>query len=245
MEHALAIFVYSSVHQQLLVERFNRSANVYLLPLYSVRLYNYSTFDSNNNNKGPFLITKETSTDILFTGSVSERRMTFLNELNRLAIEKSISLLMGKESAWFKTGKISLIDIHTKEFVAATTKVVINFHQQRHSVLETHRIMHLLSYGKCIVSERSLVDPLLDSVYEDRDEGTTNPNGTTAHDTNRAIVFVPLHSTSQEIFQIALYFVRNDTARQLVEERARNLYAKVMGNRLLMHSTISKIFNAN
>jgi hypothetical protein len=58
-------------------------------------------------------------------------------------------------------------DIYTKEYLILQCKVVLNIHSLGTSVLETHRINHLLALGKCIISEDSPVDPYLDQLYSD------------------------------------------------------------------------------
>ena len=51
-----------------------------------------------------------------------------------------------------------------RSFAVQSSRVVLNI---LNSSLEIHRINYLLLMGKFTVSERSHIDPLLDSIYKD------------------------------------------------------------------------------
>jgi hypothetical protein len=101
-----------------------------------------------------------------------------------------------------------LFDIYTREFYVVHTRVILNVHQFNDSILETHRINHLLSLGKVIVSERSFLDPALDQSY------------------GQAVVF----TNYEDIYETALEYIRNDTLRRDQEKRAFRKYLEIHRN---------------
>jgi hypothetical protein len=98
-------------------------------------------------------------------------------------------------------------DIWTKEFLITTSNVAMNFHQFNDSILETHRINHMLSLGMPIVSERSFVDPQLDSQYEN------------------AIIFA---DNWDDLYDKLIYLAKNETARRELSLKALEKYKEIM-----------------
>lgn len=97
------------------------------------------------------------------------------------------------------------------DFFILHALVVLNIHTEAGSSLELHRINHLMSMGKCIVSERSRDDPELDATYAD------------------AIVFV---DDEKDIYEVVRWLVDDEEIRHSYEKKAFNFYHNVIAQRL-------------
>jgi hypothetical protein len=107
--------------------------------------------------------------DILFFGSCSDHRREFLAILDNYhdrhttrGKRKPLNMNLKCIKDW----KQALIG-HRRDIVVRNAKVVVNIHVFEQSSLEVHRLNYLLAMGKCVVSERSTLDPQLDATYAD------------------------------------------------------------------------------
>ena len=117
---------------------------------------------------------------------------------------------------------LDLFDVYTREFYVLHTKVVLNVHQFPDSVLETHRIDHLLALGKVVVSERSALDPQLDARYDG------------------GVVFADYG----ELYEVALRFVRDDSLRLAQELRAFQKAAEIRQDTTALSRGLAAILRA-
>lgn len=92
---------------------------------------------------------QEKDIDILFYGSINERRQKILDQLDQLTT--SNLKVVVKTHVWNEE----------RDNLIARSKVITNIHYYNNSILETTRLSHLLSNGCLVVSERSQ-DPVLD-----------------------------------------------------------------------------------
>lgn len=95
--------------------------------------------------------------------------------------------------------------------MVARAKVILNIHGEEGSTLEVHRVNHLLSMGKCVVSERSMVDPTLDRLY-----GELN-----------SIIFA---ESLDAIYEVARVLLELTSLRILVEQQALDFYHRIQSN---------------
>ena len=91
--------------------------------------------------------------DVLFYGSLSDRRLSIINELK----EKTNLKIVSRANIWGK----DLDDLIDR------SKVILNLHYYNieESILEIERISYLCSKGKIVISERSS-DAILDKLYQ-------------------------------------------------------------------------------
>ena len=101
-----------------------------------------------------------------------------------------------------------------RDRVMMRSKVIINIHTNEDSSLEVHRINYLLSIGKIVVSERSLNDQELDSVYED------------------VVIFLNSNDIASEVFAITNWLLTDDEYRLKLEQRAYRRYHDVIKHQL-------------
>ena len=119
------------------------------------------------------------------------------------------------------SGSISLMDLFNKEFVIVHGKVFLNIHQFDDSILETHRINHLLSLGMVVVSERSVVDSKLDAEYQD---------------------VVYFENNVEDMYQRALFLVKNDHIRQERALLALAKYEEIMNSNAQLQDAMASAF---
>jgi hypothetical protein len=212
MDNARAIFTYSPV----LMEHME---GTYQMPLYSVPTY----FDARTvtdelsgekrverYKKYPEISELEPEeTQELYDVCVvyqigSLRRQTVTEMLLNMTQERNLTFLVPSLHE-----EIDPHDIYTKEWLALQCKVVLNFHTDPSTVLETHRINHLFSLGKCVVSEESPIDPYLDRQYED------------------SMKFVPVHNV-QALVETAMELLQDPVLLRGCEVRARQKYEEIM-----------------
>lgn len=144
--------------------------------------------------------TARTEIDIAFSGTNSNRREKILRSIYDRAVSNGFSCEMSIV-AWYDLpfGENRYISLRR-------SKVILNVHFDETSSLEVHRINHLLALGKCVISERSINNPALDSAFED------------------AVVFA---DNSVHMYELAAYYARNDTARMEIERRAYAKYLEI------------------
>ena len=104
------------------------------------------------------------SIDLLFFGSISERRkrsLDFIQLRTKIDGERLVlKFISCKRIADCVFGS-------SLDNLVRSSKVVMIMHFHHQSALEVHRVNYLLALGACVVAERSNVDPLLDKYYED------------------------------------------------------------------------------
>ena len=85
--------------------------------------------------------------DVLFYGSLNERRIAVLRELQaaHLGVKHLFDVYGAERDAWI-----------------ARAKVVLNLHYYDRPIFEIFRVSHLLANGKCVVSEGGGSDPELE-----------------------------------------------------------------------------------
>eukprot|EP01034_Spumella_vulgaris_P029961 gene29961-37100_t len=135
------------------------------------------------------------SIDITFLLSPSVRRTHFVNIISQLAAADNLTVL---HEGLFDINTLNLYDLGTKEYLEVHSKVVVSVHNGPQSVLETHRMNHLLSLGKCVISEQSALDPALDAQYSD------------------SIIF----ATEADFYSLIREYATNHSKRHEVERRA-------------------------
>ncbi len=143
------------------------------------------------------------SFDISILISNSERRRKFLAHVSKRSMNDRLSVFQTQDVC------IDGYDLWTKEYLIAASTVGMNFHQFDDSILETHRINHMLSLGIPVVSERSFVDPELDKQYENA---------------------IMLADDWDELYDKVLYLVRNETARKELSMKALKKYYEIMND---------------
>jgi hypothetical protein len=121
----------------------------------------------------------------------------------------------------FICGKWTLLPFGEERHLSlAHTTVVLNIHTEPGSSLEVHRINHLLSLGKCVISERSTVDPAVDLAYQN------------------AIVFA---DNTTHMYQLARYYVKNSTARAEVEQAALRKFQSIQDDTIAIELSMQRV----
>ena len=198
---------------------------------YHQSLYSFLIHPSHNNHTDMIMINTteyllpvtslpSASYDLSLIGSPSERR-------NQIVQDHILSQAQADRYTLFISHSfptIDLFDVYTREFFIVHSKIILNFHQFEASILETHRINHLLSLGKVIVSERSYLDPLLDAFYED------------------AIVFV---SSPEELYIQAKRLLENVSLLQAWEVKACQKYEQIMQNTSHLQSALQTLLTSH
>jgi hypothetical protein len=158
--------------------------------------------------------------DLLFIGSNAHgRRKAFVNDLiEKTQRDKRLFLATGHLTY------IDLFDIYSREFYVIHTKMMLSIHQFPESILETHRINHFLSYGKCIISENSVLDPFLDDSY------------------NESVVFTTNH---EEVYSISIQYLDNDEQRRQCEKAAFLKYQKINSDVKILTFAMNEILTEN
>jgi len=189
--------------------------DIYIIPIYT-RSFHVRTDKSANElmveahrhgvYASPF-------TDIAFHGSCSPRREEIISSsFTSLAT-------LGYVTDFFCQPWYSLLFGEERYLRLMATKVVLNIHTDENSCLEVHRINYLLSLGKCIISERSPLDPLLDADYAD------------------ALIFA---ENIPHMLKLAAYFVDNDDERKRVEARALRKFRAVEANHTVLEASMKE-----
>lgn len=177
LRNALAVLVYADANieslRSLLEYSFHGGTQVcnktsmtsfYRIPFYSISLYHQKRMWSCPPSPTDEPLSP-TVWDIGFVGSLSPRRQKYLNylmtELNARGFSNT-TVFIPDRNGWVDQG-----DLYMKEYVYSHSKVVVNVHQYESDVscLETHRINSVLSVGRPVVSERSLLCPELETFY--------------------------------------------------------------------------------
>jgi hypothetical protein len=152
--------------------------------------------------------------DVLFTGSHSDYRERIVNELYPQCVADTVTCM-------FICQKWTLLPFGEERHLGlAHTTVVLNIHAQEGSSLEVHRVNHLLSLGKCVVSERSTVDPAVDLAYQD------------------AVVFA---DNTTHMYQLARYYVTNVTARREVEQAALRKFHEIQSDTAAIENSMQRV----
>lgn len=110
-----------------------------------------------------------------------------------------------------------------RHLVLSNTKVVLNIHRDERSSLEVHRVNHLLSMGKCVVSERSSTDPDVDAAYEG------------------AIVFA---DNITHLYDVALQLTRDPVARRLQEQAALRKFDEIQSDTAQLQRSMRQVHTA-
>ena len=105
---------------------------------------------------------------------------------------------------------------------AVNSKIVVNIHQYEDSALESHRINNMMSLGKCVISERSRSDPLLDSEYEQMG----------------AILFV---DRLEDIYEVVKRLLADEEKRQTLQELAVEKYWAIQNDTYIMQHVMQYI----
>ena len=152
--------------------------------------------------------------DFIVTGSHSERRADIGNQLHAWSQQNSLTseIIFGK---WTQ-----LPFGEERHLSLALTKVVLNIHADERSSLEVHRINHLLSLSKCIISERSVVDSHTDALYAG------------------AVVFA---DNITHLHHLAGYYIQNETARLEVETSAYQMFRLIQENTTMMERSMEYV----
>jgi len=123
-----------------------------------------------------------------------------------------------------------------RDYYVLRSKVIINVHSADDSSLELHRINYLTSLGKCVISERSSLDPGLDDAYEYTGYSYYNASVTrrtaamASGNVTGGVVFVNHH---KDIIPVLLELIESDRSagnnlRREVEAQAYRHYRDVI-----------------
>jgi hypothetical protein len=137
----------------------------------------------------------------LFFGSSTQRRHEISSSLELKFLE---GYLLGNLDANVKFYNLfgKLVLDYTRDYFIYHSKIVINIASSEKSVFETHRINHLLSLKKVIISERGC-DPVIAAAYES------------------VVIFV---NGADEIFRVVTRLLQNETDFQMQQLRVLNYY---------------------
>ena len=195
LRQALLVWTYCERHRHDFSELFHISTGgVRTVPMY---IYSRSHFYENEVEK---------NYDMTFFGSCSEHRVAVLKEMLSLSEQYGLKLIY--------TCVRELTDIVAGEELDMTvlrSKIVINIHSRESSSLEVHRVMHLLSLGIPVVSERSASDPQTDLEFEE----------------SGAVFF---GNSTVELFQKAVELCTNGSRLQQASIAAKKKYDSIMNN---------------
>lgn len=167
LRDAISVWTMSDQHSDFLVNRFGMSRDrLHVVPLYNepAPLPEGKPLDqllSGLRSTGLWNGPEQEDVDVTFFGFCSQRRTDLLLELIPLLQQDGIRFrVLCSQVSTARWG-------HEREMMIAQSKVLLNLHMWGNSSLEIHRVNNLLSRRKCVVSERSSQDPLLDKAYED------------------------------------------------------------------------------
>lgn len=156
--------------------------------------------------------------DILFFGSMSERRLGIIEYLQITLFPSTTKampyLLRIIAGSW----DVLSFDYERDIFVI-NAAVVLNINNHADSALETHRINYLLSMGKCVISERGS-DPSLPLLYGD------------------GVIFV---ASKEDMVRRIQLLMSSQIERQRCEERGKKRFEVINGNLTMLDVAISKV----
>eukprot|EP01038_Epipyxis_sp_PR26KG_P008062 gene8062-10922_t len=251
LSNALGIFVYSKIHKNDILLLISKTKSlqdmIHIIPMYSKNIYNtvvmkdkkfyskgmtleYVLNNSNVNslknkydhhliiNQSEQII--EENADICYFVSFSPRRIAIQDHLFEAASYDNKTLSLCNPSLTNEK-RNNLQSIPGRDFYALHSKIIVNFHQFDHSVLETHRINNMLALGKCIISERSTEDPELDREYED------------------VIYFV---DHSNDLYEAIKLLLNNPDLCQSLKEKGYQKYLELSKNTKVLSTALDKIW---
>ncbi len=172
-----------------------------------------------STSAGPIIASGQQYIDLLFVGSFSDRRADFARFMHAHAEQDGVKFL----SRHSLNGQLETLDLYTREFLGIRSKIVVNYHLENTSVLETHRINNLLALGKVIISERSTEDPDLDKLYED------------------VLIFV---DNQEELYSTALRLLADEPARRRIEKIAIEKYRHIQMDNTAFKGIVLQAVNA-
>jgi hypothetical protein len=152
--------------------------------------------------------------DLSFSGSTSTRRSAMLLAILANATRDGLACEFDCLQ-WF-----DMLHGERRHLQLLNAKVLLNIHHSDGSSLEVHRINHLLSLSKCVVSERSEHDADLDAVYEG------------------GVVFA---DNATHMYDLARYYATNDVARAEVEAAAYRKFLQVNTDYSSLRRSMEKI----
>jgi hypothetical protein len=155
--------------------------------------------------------------DMAFSGSHSPYRERVTTDLYQRAVRDGLTALV----ACNKWTQLPFGEERHVGLVAA--KVVLNVHRDEGSCLEVHRVNHLLSLGKCVVSERSTADPEVDAAYEG------------------AVVFA---DNTTHLYALARRYALDDSARLAVEQAARAKFEAIEQDTAALAQSMEHVHHA-
>ena len=100
--------------------------------------------------------------DVLLYGACSVKRKVLVHSLEEWAAQAGRVVRVICVSSWTD----AVFDKELDDEIRAS-RLILNNHANDGSSLQTHRLLHLFALNKCVVSERSTIDPDLDALYED------------------------------------------------------------------------------
>lgn len=233
LQNAKAVLAYSKHNNKFLCSLMtnNQMCRIFLIPIYSKALYfqtektgNELRFrslypmkgkDNHSRMTNPVAYLPNKLFDILCFGSPSDRRNQMLSKMQMWFAEDRISIVPTQF-----TSNVNLLESFSKEFLIVHGKVFLNIHQFEDSILETHRINHLLSLGMVVISERSIVDPGLDEDYSD------------------AVIF---ENDLESMYKTALLIIRNESLWQDAALKSFTKYESIMKSTKVLEEALVSV----
>lgn len=212
---ALAVWCFSAYHLQYMVATHGfRPEKIQIVPLYTAIQSMPDVPYANLQRQAAEANIYFGEVDIAFSGTHSYRRHDIILDIYARCEADRLQCN-------FLCGRWQDLEYGPERHISVMqSKVILNVHTEERSTLEVHRINHLLALSKCVITERSTYDTELDREYEG------------------AVIFA---DNASHMYELAHYFVTNDTARAEVEHRAYQKYLRIQSDTAAMEASVEEV----